>query len=245
VEGEPVKRGYTLLEMLVAVTILAVMISAVYAVLQATSSVYDFDTSLRNKQYDLQRALEVIGEDMKECSVNLIRTQAVADPSYPPNPAPPKDAPPYGTAQTLIIIPSARISDPNGPQPNTMGGFQVTGNASPSWQSIILYLPWWNAALDRGELHRYVVSGASAAYFQPSGTPPAITVTATTITVPGAAVIERKSGQVFAPNIQSMSVTLTSGAWVMSLTSNNVLVGRGYTKVTQAASMESANQGRN
>lgn len=187
-----VKRGVTLVEIMISILVLSIFLFAVYTVLFATQRQYENEMSRRGQQMRLQMALDQLTADMREGSAGLVNKATFTDTAFGSNP------------QGIWCVPSAR---------NTATGNFVTATANPVWQSLIVYAPFWNTNTNEGELRRYVVTNAPVQYFT-LGSAVNITVNATNIVLDGVTVPRNGNGGV--PTVQLWETTGTSG-WMRIL----------------------------
>jgi hypothetical protein len=169
VEGQQVtrtngsRRGITLIEIMVASFILLLFLSAVFTAVMSLQRQYEIEIVRRTAFLRMQSCLDMMTTDMRESGVGLIYVANFNDVAF------------STPAQTVVVMASAR---------NTTDGKFVSLNASAVWQKVIIYAPYWNAALNEGEIRRYVASGVPAGYFA-MGTAVNITVNATNILLDG------------------------------------------------------------
>ncbi len=165
------KQGWTLLEVVIGSAILGSVLAIAYAVLASATRLGESEVALRDRHFQLHVIEDHVAAEMRESSPALIRTSTFTDPSMP-------------TAnQTVLTIVSARDASET---------FQVL-NATPQWQKVVVYAPYWNATLATGELHRYEISPAPVAFTDAAQTP-SVSVTSATLTVAGIA-IDRGGGR--------------------------------------------------
>jgi prepilin-type N-terminal cleavage/methylation domain-containing protein len=179
------RKGLTLLEVIIASAIMAFMFAIGYALVASTASLSQSELSLRDRQLQLQTIEDMLASELRESSSGLIRSYAFNDTLMP------------SSSQTVLVFVSAR---------NALNQFQVL-NARPQWQKIVLYAPYYDAALKTGELHRYEISPAPAA-FTDVAIVPTVTVTATNLNVNGT-LVARNGGQRLAMNLDYFKVTVT------------------------------------
>lgn len=181
------KKGMTLLEVVIATAILALVMSTLYLLLFATTRSSTQEMILRDAQHQLQLRMDEITKDLRESKQSIIRVYDFNDPLMP-------------TAdQTVLVIPTARDVDNN---------FQVV-NATPSWQRVIVYAPRWNPDLKTGELRRYVIDPCPDE-FKDEINAPAFTITADEITI-GTAVIDRASGDRLMTKLDYLKTGISGG----------------------------------
>ncbi|GEM_PF-3140194 len=152
-------RGLTLLEVLIATAILAVVFSVVYMVVFASTGMGEKEMALRDAQFQLHLRMDQVSKEMRESSQTLVRVQAFNDPKMPT------------TAQTVLVILSARDQNEQ---------FQVV-NARPQWQKLVVYASVYDDALKTGVLRRYVVSPVPEEFLDEEASPPTVAVTPTEI----------------------------------------------------------------
>lgn len=157
------RRGITLIEIMVASFILMLFLSAVFTAVMSLQGQYEREIVRRTAFLRMQICLDMMTHDMRESGVGLIYVANFNDAAFPTQ------------AQTVVVMASAR---------NTADGKFVTVEASPVWQKVIVYAPYWNTELNEGEVRRYVATGAPAGYFA-MGTAVNITVNATNILLDG------------------------------------------------------------
>jgi len=161
----------TLLEVVIAAAILAVVFAVAYALVASAGSLSHSELSLRDRQFRLHEFEDRLAAELRESSPPLIRATGFTDGSMP------------SANQTVLVFASARDGS---------NLFRVQ-NAAPQWQRVVLYAARWDATLKTGELRRYVLSPAPAAFTDPAQTP-SVTVDATTITAGGSS-IPRTGGE--------------------------------------------------
>ncbi|MBI2933159.1 MAG: prepilin-type N-terminal cleavage/methylation domain-containing protein [Planctomycetes bacterium] len=218
-----IRAGFSLLEVVIVVAILAVIVGAFYATLASGDRHYNREVTQREAAWKLREALDLVVADIRESSTGLTRVQTAADPLF-------------STPTTLVAAPSAR---------DEVGVFHTEGNR-PVWQTLIVYALHLDSSDRTPELRRYVVSGNSASFkrfFEPGATPlPSISVTATELRFEDVAV-PRSSGAVVLENagVFSFSKPTEAGAvgWDVELRM------AGLSAVPRGVGIESAVHGRN
>lgn len=164
-------RGLSLLEVLIAGAIMAVVFAVAYALVFSAARLSEAELALRDRQFKLHALEDALAAELRESSPMLIRATAFSDAAMP------------SSGQTVLTIVSAR---------DALNVFQVR-NAAVVWQKVIVYAPYWDSVLNTGEIRRYELTPAPGAFTDATQTP-AITVTATTLTLAGTP-IPRSSGQ--------------------------------------------------
>ena len=157
------RRALTMIELMVAMFILVLFLSAVFMAVMSVQRQYESEIVRRTALYRMQGCLDMMNRDVRETGSGLARVVSFNDTAFTTN------------AQTLVLMPSAR---------NTTTGNFTTTNASAVWQSLIIYAPYYNAANRDGEIRRYVMTGAPAQYFT-LGSTINVTVNATNIVLDG------------------------------------------------------------
>jgi prepilin-type N-terminal cleavage/methylation domain-containing protein len=215
-EPEVRKRGFTLLEVVIAVAILAIVLSTLYLLLFASTKMSQQEMAVRDMQFQLQLMTDRLSQEMRESSQPLIRTQDFVDPAMPTG------------NQTLVVMVSARDA----------GNTFMTGNAQPLWQKLVVYAPAWNAALNMGELRRYEVSPIPPEYLDVAFVP-GIVVTAADIDL-GSVTIARSGGERVLSNVDFFQADLNGNSFALNLSmQGGVLVDN------RKVDMQSGTKGRN
>lgn len=182
------RRGFTLLEVLIASAIMAIVFALAYAMIFSATQLSQSELALRDRQSQLQQVEDRLAAEIRESSPSLIRVTAFTDTALP------------SSSQTVLTIVSAR---------NANQQFQVQ-NAAPSWQKVIVYAPYWDATLDTGELRRYEIAPAPGNFTDATRTP-TVTVTATTLTL-GGTTINRNQGQRLMMGVDHFLATIASNS---------------------------------
>lgn len=210
------KRGMTLLEVVIATAILALVLSTLYLLLFATSRSSSQEMILRDAQHQLQLRTDEISRDLRESKQSIIRTYDFADPAF------------ATTDQTVLVIPSARDADNN---------FQVI-NATPSWERVIIYAPYYNAQLKTGELRKYVLDPCPEE-FKDEINAPAFSSTADQLFI-GSAVIERSGGERLMTKLDYLKAGISGNSVSLDLSvEGNAVVN------IKSVDMQSSAKGRN
>lgn len=207
--------GLTLLEVLIATAILAVIITAIYLVFFASAGMGEKETALRDAQFQLHLRMDQIVRELRESSQPLVRTASFTD-SQMPTPS-----------QSILVIVSARD---DGEQ------FQSV-NARPQWQKLIVYAAYFDPVLQTPQLRRYVVSPAPDE-FKAEDTSPAISVTAAEIHL-GPVTIQRSEGERLISRFDYLKATPNGNSVSLDLSI------QGGTALGRAVDLSSETKGRN
>lgn len=164
-------RGMSLLEVVIAAAILAVLLGAVYVVVFASTTFGEKEISLRDAQFQLQVRMDQMSKELRESAQTLIRVKTFSDAKMPT------------AAQTVLVFVSARDANEQ----------FMSENARAQWQKLVVYAPYYNEELKTGELRRYTLSPVPVE-FTDEANPPAILVTATEIHL-GSQTISRNGGE--------------------------------------------------
>lgn len=181
--------GFTLLETLIASTLLAALLILMLSISTTGTESYSFASTLVDTQVLLHRQLEGIFGELLESNPGYIWVSTFADPLR------------SGQNRQAITYVSAR----------SKGGQFVVSNGSPSWQSVVTYCPYTWTDIDGTKievLRRYEYTGAPSAYTDESF---AFTFAATTtqLTMPNGVTFTRSGGEKILDNLKSFSVTGT------------------------------------
>lgn len=122
------RRGFTLLEVVISMSLLGIIMAAALALLLGTVETADTDLLLTHAESDVQNAADEIVTDLKETAPNLCAFYNFQDPPS----APAADQ----TAQTVIVFPSARRRADNSFIYKDSKGEVQPG---PVWQSVRVY----------------------------------------------------------------------------------------------------------
>lgn len=209
-------RGFSLLEVVIASAIFAVLVVALYSLLSASTRFTETELSLRHAQFQLQERMNQIWAEMRESSPSLIRVHSFADSAMPTQ------------NQTLVVMVSAR---------NAANQFQVEF-AQPQWQKLVVYAPYFNTALNMGELRRYEVTPAPAEFTDPATTP-TISVTSGTLEL-GSVSVPRGGGERVSMDFDALIAT-QNGTWVTL----NLSMFRNTVVEKQSVDLQSGVKGRN
>ncbi len=156
-------KGITLIEIMVAIFILMLFLSAVFMAVMSMQKQYESEVVRRTALLRMQSCLDIMQRDCRESGAGLVRVVSFNDTAF------------TTTTQNLILMPSAR---------NITTGNFVSTNAAPVWQALIIYAPYFNTSSREGEIRRYVMTGAPAQYFALASVI-TVTVNATNIVLDG------------------------------------------------------------
>lgn len=180
------QHGMTLVEVAIALAVLALFAGGLYAVLASSERHYEREMAQREAEWKVREAVDRIATDLRESSSALTRVQTLSDPLFP-------------AAQTLIAAASARDA----------AGLFKTQNNVPQWQTLIVYAPYVNPDGGVRELRRYAVFSVEPGFrkfFEPGADPPpAISVTAADLRLEDVTVA-RASGEKILQGIDTFRV---------------------------------------
>jgi len=212
-------KGFTFLEIVIAMSILIVILITVYALVFASEKLYTNEFQKRNAEFRMQVATDELLQEIRESSFGLTYLNQFTDPQFT-------------QPQTLISMPSAR--DDN-------GIFQSI-NTFPSWQRLIVYAPYYNPLKQASELRRYEVSPINVAYINDiTNIGATITTDQIDFQLSGTSifVIDRATGSVVLSKIASFDLQIQNNQIHTSITA------QGNTYVNQTSQLASGARGRN
>ncbi|MEK7449898.1 MAG: prepilin-type N-terminal cleavage/methylation domain-containing protein [Planctomycetota bacterium] len=164
-----ISHGFTIIELVIASTILAIILMITMETYMIGYDAYDTGKTIVRAQTELQIKLDQICEELAESSSSAFTVYSWVDPAL-------------GTQmQDAICFPIAR---------SITGTFVIGSNGTPLWQAVVLYAPYANPnTQNRGELKKYVSFGSYTF-------PLSITsINTTTITLSNGLTFTREQGQ--------------------------------------------------
>lgn len=113
-------RGFSLLEVVIASTILIVVILIIYAVFDSSDKTYRTQVPMREAQVNVQKILELASSEATESGLDFIWGAAITGETHP------------GQLNTALVWPSAR---------DASNQFMTNASGTPMWQKTRALIP--------------------------------------------------------------------------------------------------------
>ncbi len=200
-------RGFTLLEMIIAMVIFFTVLMIAYVITLTISTGFELQNFIENVQADTEIVMFKINEEIQETNPYYVWVGTYNDPLF------------GGASKMLLAFPVPRDQNNN---------FTMKSNYYPDYKKIIMYFPYDNMGVE--ELRRYEIYNFPSYYLQ-TGFSFSATVSVSSITLRGIAPILRNSGEVVVSNLGEWTVDSSSGSPIrinLSIGSSSIPGGGTY-----------------
>ncbi|MFN7182191.1 MAG: type II secretion system protein J [Planctomycetota bacterium] len=200
-------RGFTLVEMMIAIIIFSTVIAIAYTITITVSTGFELQNFLENIQTKTEIVMFKINEEITETNPYYVWVKNYNDPLF------------NGDNKTLLAFPVPR---------DVSGNFTMKSNYYPDYRKIVMYVPYNNNGT--AELRRYEIYSFPSYYLQ-TGFVFSASVNETSITLTGIPPILRSNGETVVSDLGTWTVNSSSGSPIqinLSISARNVPGGGTY-----------------